>query len=136
MKKASRILLIIGGALALVSILTMFIAGIVFLVQSELYIQWVEEFIKEYDPSVDTAGLREMVMAGYFCFVIALFWESIFSIALAVLCFVGAGAQKKGLYIAIIVFNVIGGVQILTLLGAIFGLVARKQESKVVAVQE
>ena len=109
MKKASKILLILGGAFSLVSILGLFITGVVFIVQatmasSELMMAF-EELVKEIDPSLDAEGLKELAMVFYFfCLVVPMFWCCILSIISAILCFVGAGAQKKGLYIAIIVF--------------------------------
>lgn len=143
MKTASKIMLILGGALSLASILSFIIIGAVVIFQltapgspfNEI-ITAIEKEFKEADPTLDPEIVRTMAV-GVCVFGIAFGfgWTGLFSLISAILCFVASSGKKKGLYIAIIVFFALGSGQVCALLGSIFGLIAKNKEAKVVAAQ-
>ena len=129
MRKASRILLLIGAIISIVLVVTFLILGIVFaylgspaavdairegIRNGEIVVEGslkdIELAIQVYQSSMLTSAATFFVLFGL-------------NIANTVLSFIARVKQTKALYILSIVFGGVSGSE-LSLLGGIFGLVA------------
>jgi len=128
MRKASRILLLIGAIISIVLVVTFLILGIVFgVLGSPAMVDAIRAGIK--DGSIVVEGVTDIETA------IQVYQSSMLSsaatffvlfglnIACAVLSFIARKKQTKALYILSIVFGGVSGSEV-SLLGGIFGLIA------------
>lgn len=131
MRKASRILLLIGAIISIVLVVTFLILGIVFgVLGSPAAVDAVRAGIK--DGSIVVEGVTDIETA------IQVYQSSMLSaaatffvlfalnIANAVLSFIARVKKTKALYILSIVFGGVSGSEV-SLLGGIFGLVANSR---------
>lgn len=144
MKKASQIILLIAGIVAILGALAWLVLSIVYFLIGGFFVainngtipaadvpQWVWDFIdsfmKNHDGMTMDVVIATMFATGAIYLVFALF-----SIPAAILAFMARGKEKQGLYIACIVFGVLSATAVATV-GGIFGLIAlgtEKQEPK------
>ena len=117
MRKASRILLIIGGILSCISVILTLIFGIycIYLSSPE-----GKDMLVEIAGGQDYGGMTlEQLQAFMASFGIMLMFGTIFSILCAVSNFVAISRNKKVMYILSIVFGALSGT-IVSVLGGIF----------------
>ena len=128
MRKASRILFLIGAILAIVSFVSLLIAGGFMLYAAGLAgtpdaPQWVTELLAKIAQYFKVAKPEQFVLAfGVFCVVFAAL-----SVPAAVLAFICRGKEKPGLGLVITAtaFAVASG-STLCILGGIFGIISTK----------
>ena len=134
MKKATKIVLLIAGILAIVAAVGYLAASIFYFVAGGLMIaldqgaiqpadfpQWASDLIEKLIANYhyeDLAALATALFVGGALFLVA----AIFCIPAAVLSFVARGKDKQGLYIACIVLGVLSGTFV-ALVGGILGLI-------------
>ena len=129
MRKVSRILLLVGGILAIVTAVSLLITAIVLFVGgSPLLTQFLEPLLKEQgidDPEKITLAIQvATVTMGVFFLLMALC-----GVPAAIVNFVGSKKQSKGLLIACIVLNYFSG-SYFGIAGGIVGLIANAREKK------
>ena len=131
MKKASKIILIVSGIIAILAAVTYLVVGIAcFSLGQNL----TDAIIKAVEGSPEYSGMpyedlvnlvnSAKVVAGA-VFILA----GVFACINAVICFMANKKETKGLYIATIVFGVISST-LVSLVGGILGLIANTNENK------
>ena len=129
MRKVSKILLLVGGILAIVTAVSLLITAIIlFASGSPLLTQFLEPLLKEQgidDPEKITLAIQvATVTMGVFFLLMALC-----GVPAAIVNFVGSKKQSKGLLIACIVLNYFSG-SYFGIAGGIVGLIANAREKK------
>jgi len=126
MKKASNIILLVGAIMAFVSAVSMFICGIMFIAG----IGFVASIITAEGGSAASAESADMaaeiVTFVYAVIGIVFIFVAILMVVAGIISLIARSKETKGLYIAAIVFGVIGSE--VCLVGAILGLIAKNRE--------
>lgn len=129
MRKVSRILLLVGGILAIVTAVSLLITAIIlFASGSPLLTQFLEPLLKEQgidDPEKITLTIQiaSITMGVFFVFM------ALCGVPAAIVNFVGRKKQSKGLLIACIILNYFSG-SYFGIAGGIVGLIANAREKK------
>ena len=129
MRKVSRILLLVGGILAIVTAASLLVTAIIlFASGSPLLTQFLEPILKEQgidDPEKITLAIQAASIAmGVFFLLMA-----ICGVPAAVVNFAARKNQSKGLLIACIILNYLSG-SYFGIAGGIVGLIANAREKK------
>ena len=139
MKKASRILLLVGAIVSIFYVVVFGILSIVFgILGSDTAKQVVIDGLKDGSITTSIQGTPEEVAAAlqavFSALSIVFVLFMIASIACAVISFIARAKQNRPMYIVAIVFAVISGT-VFGIPGGIFGIVALAQESKANAIE-
>ena len=138
MKKASSIVLLISGIIAILGIVAYLLFAVLLCICGGLMIcldngtipaadcpQWVFDYIEVFAP----AGWNNDVIAYIFSYGATFLIFAIFCIPAAILSFSARGKQTTGLYVCCIVFGVLSGTGLSTI-GGILGLIGNAIENK------
>lgn len=134
MKKASKILFLVGGILGIIIAVSCFFDGIVALVVSkQSYIDYLITFIKQYiaEAGVDEEHINELAKLFQIYLKVSgvsLFFMAAFAAVSSIVSFKARNNDSKKLFILNIVFGVISGVEV-NLVGGILALIALKKQS-------
>ena len=132
MRNVSRVFLLIGGILAIVSIFAGLGTAAFFFQASQSSDETIHAIISPYDSFIPGDTLAERIefarvalkYMGVFMIVL-----SLLSIPTAIIAFSSRAKKSQGLFITALIFGVITGTTFV-ILGAIFGLVANASERK------
>ena len=131
MKKATSILLTIGGVLEIVAAVGCIIGAVVcFILASPMFVDFVREVATEESKGASPDKIEQAVLimqwaliySGVICAVVG-----VMSAIGSVVTFKAQKAGTRGLYIAALVFGILGGTTVASV-GAIFGLVTTSRE--------
>ena len=131
MKKATKILLTVGGVLEIVAGVGLIIAAIVcFILASPAFVDFIRQLATEESKGatpekIDQAMLImqwALILSGVICAVIG-----VFGAIGSVITFKAQRADSRGLYIAALVFGILSGTTVASV-GAVFGLVSSGRE--------
>ena len=129
MRKVSKILLLVGGILAIVTAVSLLITAIVLFVSgSPLLTQFLEPILRENgidDPEKITLTIQiaSITMGVFFVFM------ALCGVPAAIVNFLGSSKQTKVLLIACIILNYLSG-SYFGIAGGIVGLIANAREKK------
>ena len=140
MKRVANILLLVGGIIGIVLAVTYFVTAIVyFILSSPVFAETLIEGLRNGTITTDFKGgdLAEAVVYVQAAFAtVAIVFISLvpFTVASAIICFVGRKKQSMPLYIANIVFGVLGSTIVNTVAG-VLGVIATAKERRDSLVQ-
>ena len=123
LRKIARILLLIGGILSLVFVMT----GAVFLGVAAIVVPMI---LTSENVNVIPEQFAAIAKFGGIGLGLVLIFVAIFALVAGVLGIQGFKKHEKGNYIGNIVFDVLSGFQIIPLVGAVLGLIALKKDAK------
>ena len=132
MKKATHILLTVGGVLEIVAAVGCIIGAVVcFILASPIFVDFVRDMAMEEGrgataEEIDRA-MKIMQLALVYSGVICAFFGIMSAIG-SVVTFKAQKAGTRGLYIATLVFGVLGGTTVASV-GAIFGIIQTSREA-------
>lgn len=132
MKKASKILLIINGVLAILAAIGFLVTGIIFMYGAtpearEMILKLIDEGVITTSTTMTREELATFVQAMSSSLGIGFVISAVLNIPNAVLSFIAAGKEKKPLYIIVIVLSVLSST-LVGILGGIFGLISSSKE--------
>ena len=132
MKKASKILLIINGVLAILAAIGFLVTGIIFMYGAtpearEMILKLIDEGVITTTTTMTREELATFVQAMSSSLGIGFVISAVLNIPNAVLSFIAAGKEKKPLYIIVIVLSVLSST-LVGILGGIFGLISSSKE--------
>lgn len=132
MKKASSILLLIGGILEITAAVGFMIAGVVMLlfgtpVMTNLLREIATEAAKDSTTSVSVDTLMQIFMYTFVSMGVTFLVTCVISVVGAILTFKASKRQTRGLFIAAMVFGILSGTVVATV-GSIFGLISSTRE--------
>ena len=138
MRKASKIILLIGAILGFITAITLLACGILFLIlASPTMVNLIREGLQngtiQSSESTEVAiAIWQATFLGYGIFMLLF---QLVVLASSIIALIARKRESKGLYIVAIVFGAIGNEIVLT--GAILGRIAvrHKTDDKVVDVQ-
>lgn len=140
MKKASQIILLIGGIAAIVAAVGMFIyaifsaiiGGVAIMVLNGTFAAedipaWANEIIAKFQELYPNINGWEALAAFAMTLAILFFVFAILCIPAAILSFIARGKEKKGLYIACIILGIVS-CTLIPAVGGVFGLIGSAQD--------
>ena len=132
MKKASKILLIINGVLAILAAIGFLVTGIIFMYGAtpearEMILKLIDEGAITTTTTMTREELATFVQTMSSSLGIGFVISAVLNIPNAVLSFIAAGKEKKPLYIIVIVLSVLSST-LVGILGGIFGLISSSKE--------
>lgn len=132
MKKASKILLIINGVLAILAAIGFLVAGVIFMYGAtpearEMILKLIDEGVITTTTTMTREELATFVQTMASSLGIGFVISAVLNIPNAVLSFIAAGKEKKPLYIIVIVLSVLSST-LVGILGGIFGLISSSKE--------
>ena len=132
MKKASKILLIINGVLAILAAIGFLVTGIIFMYGAtpearEMILKLIDEGVITTTTTMTREELATFVQTMASSLGIGFVISAVLNIPNAVLSFIAAGKEKKPLYIIVIVLSVLSST-LVGILGGIFGLISSSKE--------
>ncbi len=132
MKKASKILLIINGVLAILAAIGFLVTGVIFMYGAtpearEMILKLIDEGAITTSTTMTREELATFVQAMSSSLGIGFVISAVLNIPNAVLSFIAAGKEKKPLYIIVIVLSVLSST-LVGILGGIFGLISSSKE--------
>ena len=132
MKKASKILLIINGVLAILAALGFLVTGVIFMYGAtpearEMILKLIDEGAITTTTTMTREELATFVQTMSSSLGIGFVISAVLNIPNAVLSFIAAGKEKKPLYIIVIVLSVLSST-LVGILGGIFGLISSSKE--------
>ena len=132
MKKASKILLIINGVLAILAAIGFLVTGIIFMYGAtpearEMILKLIDEGAITTSTTMTREELATFVQTMSSSLGIGFVISAVLNIPNAVLSFIAAGKEKKPLYIIVIVLSVLSST-LVGILGGIFGLISSSKE--------
>ena len=133
MKKASKILLTIGGVINIIGAVSVLIAGLVFAIMSFMGTGFFVEYMNQVggDMGGDEMGVNAALIYSIVAGLLSLLGGAVGFILLLISGIIGVKAPKKnvkGSFIACIVWSVLTE-SIFLLVGGIFGLIGLNQEN-------
>ena len=133
MKKASKILLTIGGVINIIAAVSVLIAGLVFAIMSFMGIGFFVEYMNQVggDMGGDEMGVNAALIYSIVAGLLSLLGGAVGFILLLISGIIGVKAPKKnvkGSFIACIVWSVLTE-NIFLLVGGIFGIIGLNQEN-------
>ena len=134
MKKASDILLLVGGIVAAVCIFIYLLCGVMFTVMSlPFFTPYIAEGIREGivttamgDISMSPEELAALIQMLFTVYAVIFYIITVFTVVSCIFAFSARKAQSSAMYILNIVFGVIGCTVVNTV-GGILGLIALKK---------
>ena len=142
MRKASQIVLLVGGILCIVSAIALFVYAILAAAVGGVAVMvlngtippadipaWVNEFIARFTAYFPEINTWEALASFAFTLAGLCLLFAIIGIPAAVLSFIARNKEKSGLYIACIVLGILSGT-LVTAVGGVFGLIANSQQPK------
>ena len=142
MRKASQIILLVGGILCIVSAIALFIYAIFAAVVGGVAVmvlngtipasdipEWVNEIINNFTAQYPSINTWEALASFAFTVAGLCFMFAVLAIPAAALSFVARGKEKNGLYIACIILGVLSGT-LVSAVGGVFGLIANAKQPK------
>ena len=132
MKKASKILLIINGVLAILAAIGFLVTGIIFMYGAtpearEMILKLIDEGVITTTTTMTREELATFIQTMSSSLGIGFVISAVLNIPNAVLSFIAAGKEKKPLYIIVIVLSVLSST-LVGILGGIFGLISSSKE--------
>ena len=132
MKKASKILLIINGVLAILAAIGFLVTGVIFMYGAtpearEMILKLIDEGAITTTTTMTREELATFVQTMSSSLGIGFVISAVLNIPNAVLSFIAAGKEKKPLYIIVIVLSVLSST-LVGILGGIFGLISSSKE--------
>ena len=132
MKKASEILLLIGGILEIVAAVGFLISGIVMILfgtplMAEPLKQIAEEAVSKSTTQVSVEAVMSLLVTTFIATGIGFLFACVFSVIGAIVTFKASKERSKGLFIASMVFGILSGTTVATI-GSIFGLIVASRE--------
>ena len=132
MKKASNLLLTVGGILEIVGALLFLIAGIVFIVfASPASAELIKEGLNSGAIHTDIEGSVEEIVQGlqiiFTVLAVLFFFFTLFSLIGGIVTFSAKKKQTKGAFIAAIIFGFLSATVVASV-GGIFGLIAGNRQ--------
>ena len=132
MKKASKILLIINGVLAILAAIGFLVTGVIFMYGAtpearEMILKLIDEGAITTSTTMTREELATFVQTMSSSLGIGFVISAVLNIPNAVLSFIAAGKEKKPLYIIVIVLSVLSST-LVGILGGIFGLISSSKE--------
>ena len=132
MKKASKILLIINGVLAILAALGFLVTGVIFMYGAtpearEMILKLIDEGAITTSTTMTREELATFVQTMSSSLGIGFVISAVLNIPNAVLSFIAAGKEKKPLYIIVIVLSVLSST-LVGILSGIFGLISSSKE--------
>lgn len=132
MKKASKILLIINGVLAILAAIGFLVTGIIFMYGAtpearEMILKLIDEGAITTSTTMTREELATFVQATASGLGIGFIISAVLNIPNAVISFIASAKENKALYIISIVLSVISST-VIGILGGIFGLVSSNKE--------
>lgn len=132
MKRASNILLLIGGILEITAAVGFMIAGVVMLlfgtpVMTNLLREIATEAAKDSTTSVSVDTLMQIFMYTFVSMGVTFLVTCVISVVGAILTFKASKNQTRGLFIASMVFGILSGTVVATV-GSILGLISSTRE--------
>ena len=132
MKKASKILLIINGVLAILAAIGFLVTGVIFMYGAtpearEMILKLIDEGAITTSTTMTREELATFVQTMSSSLGIGFVISAVLNIPNAVLSLIAAGKEKKPLYIIVIVLSVLSST-LVGILGGIFGLISSSKE--------
>ncbi len=132
MKKASKILLIINGVLAILAAIGFLVTGVIFMYGAtpearEMILKLIDEGAITTSTTMTREELATFVQTMSSSLGIGFVISAVLNIPNAVLSFIAAGKEKKPLYIIVIVLSVLSST-LVGILGGIFGLISSSKK--------
>ncbi len=133
MKKASNILLLVGGILQIVCALTFLILGIVFIAMAspasaDLIREGLESGTIHSDIQGSTEEIIQALQIVFTALAVVFFVFTLFGVIGTIVTFSAKKKQTKGSFIAAIIFGVLSG-PVVPAVGGIFGLIAGNSQA-------
>ena len=134
MKKASNILLLVGGILQIVCAVSFLICGIVFIAfASPASADIIKEGLSNGTIHTDIEGSTEEIVKGiqiiFTALAVMFFIFTVFGVIGTIVTFSAKKKQTKGAFIAAIIFGFLSGT-VIPSVGGIFGLIGSNQQAQ------